>query len=908
MKFLKKGIISLFIAFLTVAPVLNVAGPWQQKVKAADTTNSDVPAPPEEIEDLTKVFEPGNGNASISSDGKAVSLATGYYQAGSMFANYKLDLSKDFTLGSYLYFGKMDPNSKFADGITFTMHNDSRGVTALGNDGQALGAYSWNGSYIQNALSFEYDSFYNASNLDAYDQNLIENTYGHTAFVTPENLGKLEAQPHNAVSYMTEQIADGSWKKLSIHWDATNHKFTYTFNGVSNSYVIDPVKTFGSNEVYWGFTGSTGHYTGAHDFLIGINELPQQHKVTAHYVDKKTGQKIKDDYSVNVVEGKSYSVPKDEIADYTYDSSSDPLTGTMGSQDREVTLYYNKKENHKLTVHYVDKDTGKTLHTDYTADVKEGDSYTAPKETIADYTYDSSSAPLTGTMGNSDKEITLYYKKNIAEHKLIAHYVDKETGKAIHADYTAIVKEGDRYTVPKETITDYTYNSSSESLTGTMGTGDKEITVYYDRVLKGTVTADDFIIGEDWTVTGEYTGDVYKLVIMIDGKMSGQKFPTSSPYSLYVGSSKILNTSQNVEVIAYDINGKELDRAKVNLIKSGGVLNPNSFKVGTDSYITGTYTGTITKVQLYVDGKYTGKTIPVKDGKINYYARDVITSIGQNVELVGLSKNGVELDRKPVQLVAGSGTITADEYKVGSSYITGTSTGDVAKVRISVDGVEKTSIVTVNADGSFKYYVGGLNLTATSKVEVIGYSANYEELDRDTVPITSASGTISADTYNVGDYYVTGKATGDVTKVKIEVDGKDYPNAITVVKNDGTFSYFVNDKNIKADSKVEVIGLSSKGEELSRATVKIVDWTGTIIPNSYKIGSSYITGKVTGNVKRIGLKVDGTALSAFTVVKADGTFSYYAKDKGITADSKVELVGMDDSGTAFTQAQVTITK
>ncbi|EUJ20978.1 immunoglobulin-like domain-containing protein [Listeria aquatica] len=908
MKLLKKGIISLFIAFLTVAPVLNVAGPWEQKAKAADTSTSDVPAPPEEIEDLTKTFEPGNGNASISSDGKAVSLATGYYQAGSIFANYKLNLSKDFTLGAYLYFGKTDPDSKFADGITFTMHNDSRGITALGDDGQALGAYSWDGSYIQNALSFEYDSYFNNSDLDAYDQNLIENTYGHTAFVTPQNLGKLEAQPHNAVSYMTEQIADGSWKKLSIHWDATNHKFTYTFNGVSNSYVIDPNTTFGSNEVYWGFTGSTGHRTGAHDFLIGINELPQQHKVTAHYVDKKTGQKLKDDYSVNVTEGNTYSIPNDEIADYTYDSSSDPLTGTMGMQDREVTLYYNKKENHKLTVHYVDKDTGETVHTDYVANVKEGDAYTAPKETIADYTYDSSSDSLTGTMGSVDKEITLYYTKNIAEHKLTAHYVDKETGKQIHADYTATVKEGDSYSVPKETITDYTYNSSSESLTGTMGTGDKDITVYYDRVLKGTVTADDFIIGEDWTVTGTYTGDVHKLVIMIDGKMSGQKFPTSSPYSLYVGSTKILDTNQNVEVVAYDINGKELDRAKVNLIKSGGVLSPNTFKVGTDSYITGTYTGTITKVQLYVDGVYTGKTIPVKDGKINYYARDVVTSIDQNVELVGLSKNGVELDRKPVQLVAGSGTITADEYKVGSSYITGTSTGDVAKVRISVDGVEKTSIVVVNPDGTFKYYVGGLNLTADSKVEVIGYSSNYEELDRDAVPIIGASGTISADTFNVGDYYVTGTATGDVTKVTISVDGKAYPNALTLVKSDGTYSYFVNDKNIKAGSQVEVIGLSARGEELSRATVKVVDLTGTITPDSYKVGTSYITGKVTGNVKRVGLKVDGTTLTSFTVVNADGTFRYYAKDKGITEASKVEVIGMDDSNTVFAQANVVLTK
>lgn len=139
-----------------------------------------------------------------------------------------------------------------------------------------------------------------------------------------------------------------------------------------------------------------------------------------------------------------------------------------------------------------------------------------------------------------------------------------------------------------------------------------------------------------------------------------------------------MKLDQDVEVVAYDVNGKELDRAKVNIVKAQGVLYPNSYKVGTDSYIDGTYTGNIAKVRVIIDGKDL-TTVPVKEGKLHYYARPNITSIDQDVEMVAYSKNGVELDRKKVKLVAGAGTVNPADFKVGSSHITGTATGDVKK-------------------------------------------------------------------------------------------------------------------------------------------------------------------------------------------------------------------------------------
>lgn len=907
---LNKGLKLLLVMFIALTPFYSMMG---NHVNAhAATANvkadSDVPPTPENVENLKDVFEPGNGNASIDDDGKSINLAQDFYQAGSIFGNYKLDLTKDFTLSSYLYFGNYDAEKAFADGITFTMHNDSRGTKALGDNGEGLGAYSWTGSYIQNALSFEYDSYYNSKDTGSgayrYDQDLNQTLYGHTAIVTPADIPKDQAQPHEAVSYINDQIADGTWKKLSIHWDKANNKLTYTFNGVSNSKVIDPQKAFKSNEVYWGFTGSTGATSGAHDFLIAINQLPQMHNVTADYVDKKTGEKIHDPYAKHVKEGGAYSIPKEDIADYTFDSSSDSLTGTMGQVDRHVTLYYNKKENHKLVAHYVDKATGKQIKTDYTADVKEGDAYNVPKAAITGYTFDSSSESLTGAMGASDKEITVYYNKDIAKHKLTAHYVDKATGKQIKTDYTADVKEGDKYNVPKETIADYTYNSSSESLTGTMGTSDKEITLYYDRQLKGTITADDFVIAEDTTVTGTFTGDVHTIKIYIDGKYQGMKVVTSSPYSLYVGQ-KILKLDQDVEVVAYDVNGKELDRAKVNIVKAQGVLYPNSYKVGTDSYIDGTYTGNIAKVRVIIDGKDL-TTVPVKEGKLHYYARPNITSIDQDVEMVAYSKNGVELDRKKVKLVAGAGTVNPADFKVGSSHITGTATGDVKKVSIIVDGKEYSK-AGVTADGKFSYYVTDKGIKADSKVVAVGYSQNGEELDRKPVNIINLSGTVKAYDFKVGDAYIKGTATGDVTNVKIVVDGKNYTSP-AMIAQDGSFQYYVTDKGIKAGSKVEVIGYSKNGTELDRKQVKINGATGTIKADTFKVGSYYITGTATGDVTRVTVKVDNKDYAALAVVNADGTFKYFVNDKNIKADSKVEMIGKNSSGAVITSTIVKVVK
>lgn len=60
-----------------------------------------------------------------------------------------------------------DETAELADGMTFTMHNDSKGYDAIGGRGAGLGAYTGrvgsqiDGSFLRNSLVIEFDTYRN---------------------------------------------------------------------------------------------------------------------------------------------------------------------------------------------------------------------------------------------------------------------------------------------------------------------------------------------------------------------------------------------------------------------------------------------------------------------------------------------------------------------------------------------------------------------------------------------------------------------------------------------------------------------------------------------------------------------------------------------------------------------------
>lgn len=169
---------------------------------------------------------------------------------------------------------------------------------------------------------------------------------------------------------------------------------------------------------------------------------------------------------------------------------------------------------------------------------------------------------------------------------------------------------------------------------------------------------------------------------------------------------------------------------------------------------------------------------------------------------------------------ATTGTVAPDDFILGTSkYLEGTYTGDVAKVKLTVNG-ETYNGGTV-ADGKISIYAYGKIKTTEDDVTVTAYDKYGNPLDTQTVQVKSniGSGTVTPDAYTVGtSKYVTGTYTGDVVKMELDVDGTIYKGGTVA---DGKINFYAHGK-IKADSKsVNVLVYDAKGNQLDKKPVML---------------------------------------------------------------------------------------
>ncbi|WP_221635736.1 immunoglobulin-like domain-containing protein, partial [Listeria aquatica] len=436
----------------------------------------------------------------------------------------------------------------------------------------------------------------------------------------------------------------------------------------------------------------------------------------------------------------------------------------------------------------------------------------------------------------------------------------------------------------------------------------KTITVTVEKETAGTITANDFTIGTDSYVKGTYTGDVAKVQLVVNGEAKQAITVTGNAYQYYA-KDKILNATDEVYVVALDANGKELDRAQVNVKKpTAGTITASDFTVGADSYVKGTYTGDVAKVQLVVNGE-AKQAITVTGNAYQYYAKDKILNATDEVYAVALDANGKELDRVQVNVkTPTAGTITTNDYVLGTdSYVTGDYTGDVAKVQLVVnDEVRQAITVTGN---TYRYYAKNLITSVTDVVYAVALDADGKELDRKLVNIVQkiTTGTVVPNDFQKGtDNYVTGTTTGDVAKISITVNGTEFSKI--PVQADGTFSYYANNRIFQVTDKVLVKGYDAQGNLLDSKEVKVTtkaDTTGEIKLDSFKLGTdSYITGSYTGDIAKI--RVTKADQTYSTIPVSGGTLKYYAKNIVASATDIVMVEGLNSAGKVVSTKQLNI--
>lgn len=168
-------------------------------------------------------------------------------QSGSVWNNFKIDLSQPFNFTFDVFLGTIDANG--ADGIAFVLQPIS---TSVGSSGSGLGFQG-----IVPSIGITLDTYQNSSpdNDPSYDHIAIQRN-GDLNHNSANNL----AGPVTIISG-NNNVEDGLWHVLKINWDAASKKMDCFFDGVLRVSVVNDFvnTTFSGNPlVYWGFTGSTG--------------------------------------------------------------------------------------------------------------------------------------------------------------------------------------------------------------------------------------------------------------------------------------------------------------------------------------------------------------------------------------------------------------------------------------------------------------------------------------------------------------------------------------------------------------------------------------------------------------------------------------------------------------------------
>lgn len=119
-------------------------------------------------------------------------------------------------------------------------------------------------------------------------------------------------------------------------------------------------------------------------------------------------------------------------------------------------------------------------------------------------------------------------------------------------------------------------------------------------------------------------------------------------------------------------------------------------------------------------------------------------------------------------------------------------------------------------------------------------------------------GTITPAEYLMGSSEITGRYTGAVAKARVSINGiaQGWGGTFT----NGSFSYYISAKKIKATDNVTITAYDKAGKVLGlNKKVAIKGATvgqGTITPAEYAIGDTEITGTYTGAVAKARINID----------------------------------------------------
>lgn len=279
--------VSVLAILLTFYVVIN-------QVQAADAT-------PDHIQ-TTGVFAPSNGSQSTVDSGVVTVTPDSGYQKGSIWSQEasKMDLTHNFS--SLMYVNLGNKKGSAGDGMAFVMMNDPDKAKQWNQStGASLGVWrnpsliSTEDTEVKKSFAVEFDTYHNDDSLDGLASNLggvVLPDHGHIAYGFPGvsdsytlfkpllSIARVYGLKHNSPQRPANDayLSDGTWHPFRINWNAKSHQLTYRFDTLDPVTVtLDPTTVFGTDKVYWGFTGSTGGSTELNQVVFsevpGLNDI-----------------------------------------------------------------------------------------------------------------------------------------------------------------------------------------------------------------------------------------------------------------------------------------------------------------------------------------------------------------------------------------------------------------------------------------------------------------------------------------------------------------------------------------------------------------------------------------------------------------------------------------------------------
>lgn len=270
------------------------------------------------------------------------------------------------------------------------------------------------------------------------------------------------------------------------------------------------------------------------------------------------------------------------------------------------------------------------------------------------------------------------------------------------------------------------------------------------------------------------------------------------------------------------------------------------------------------------------------------------------------------VDRKiTVKEVATGGTITPNDFTLyKDSYVTGTFTGDVKKIKLIVEGEQGGEYAGGTVEnGTIKFYATGKIKNSYDKVTIKAIDSNDKVVDTKEVPVKNAdgAGTIAINDYVLGESkYVEGTYQGNVKKVQLKV-GEEVYNGGTVAE--GKISMYAHGKIKHLTDDATLTAFDARGNKIAQQQINIKGISSNkITPNEYTLyKDNYITGTYQGDVKKIKVIVAGEDGGEYTGgAVAEGEFKFYANGKIKNSYDKVTVVAYGAEGQEVDAKEVTL--